>query len=305
MKHSLVRRTLTIALVAVPLMLTAACGGGGGKVVIVGQKFTEADIMTELYKYVLDDAGFDTSIKNLGARDIYLPALKKGDVTISADYLSSLTEALNRKEFGDDAPKVASPDADATLVELKKFAANDGLTVLEPAKAEDANAFAVTKEFAETNHLTTLSDLGASGLSVKLGGNTDCPERPDCQKGLEDTYGIKISGFEPTGFGSQATKDDLVKGVTQIGSVGTTDATLDQLGLVLLEDDKHLQNAENLVPIVNSDWLKDHEDAKTALNKLSEVLTTEDLTMLIGKVDNDREKASDVAKEYLKDKGLI
>ena len=305
MKHSLVRRTLTIALVAIPLMLTAACGGGGGKVVIVGQKFTEADIMTQLYKYVLDDAGFDTSIKNLGARDIYLPALKKGDVTISADYLSSLTEALNRKEFGDDAPKVASPDADATLAELKKFAANDGLTVLEPAKAEDANAFAVTKEFAETNHLTTLSDLGASGLSVKLGGNTDCPERPDCQKGLEDTYGIKISGFEPTGFGSQATKDDLVKGVTQIGSVGTTDATLDQLGLVLLEDDKHLQNAENLVPIVNTDWLKDHEDAKTALDKLSKVLTTEDLTMLIGKVDNDREKASDVAQEYLKDKGLI
>ena len=305
MKHSLVRRTLTIAVVAIPLMLTAACGGGGGKVVIVGQKFTEADIMTQLYKYVLDDAGFDTSIKNLGARDIYLPALKKGDVTISADYLSSLTEALNRKEFGDDAPKVASPDADATLAELKKFAANDGLTVLEPAKAEDANAFAVTKEFAETNHLTTLSDLGASGLSVKLGGNTDCPERPDCQKGLEDTYGVKVSGFEPTGFGSQATKDDLVKGVTQIGSVGTTDATLDQLGLVLLEDDKHLQNAENLVPIVNTDWLKDHEDAKTALDKLSKVLTTEDLTMLIGKVDNDREKASDVAQEYLKDKGLI
>ena len=304
MSNALVRRTL-IALLAIPLMFTAACGGGGGKVVIVGQKFTEADIMTQLYKAVLDDAGFDASVKNLGARDIYLPALKKGDVMISADYLSSVTEALNRKEFGDDAPKVASPDADATLAELKKFAANDGLTVLEPAKAEDANAFAVTKEFAETNSLTTLSDLGASGLTVKLGGNTDCPERPDCQKGLEDTYGIKISGFEPTGFGSQATKDDLVKGVTQIGSVGTTDATLEQLGLVILEDDKQLQNAENLVPLVNSDWLKDNEDAEKALNKLSEVLTTEDLTMLIGKVDNDREKASDVAEEYLKDKGLI
>jgi osmoprotectant transport system substrate-binding protein len=226
-------------------------------------------------------------------------------VQISADYLSSMTEALNRKANGDNAAKVASPDADATLAELNKLAKPDGVTALEPAKAQDANAFAVTKDFAEKNNLTTLSDLGASGLSVKLGGNTDCPERPDCQKGLEDTYGIKISGFEPTGFGSPATKDDLVKGVTQIGSVGTTDATLDQMGLVLLEDDKHLQNAENLVPIVNSDWLKDHEDAKTALNKLSEVLTTEDLTMLIGKVDNDREKASDVAKEYLKDKGLI
>ena len=306
MKHSLARRLL-IALVAVPLTLTAACGGssGGGKVVIVGQKFTEADIMTQLYKAVLDDAGFDTQVKNLGARDIYLAPLSKDDVQISADYLSSMTEALNRKQNGDDADKVASPDADATVKELNKLASKEGLTALQPAKAEDANAFAVTKKFADENHLTTLSDLGASGLSVKLGGNTDCPERADCQKGLEDKYGIKVSGFEPTGFGSEATKDDLVKGVTQIGSVGTTDATLDKLGLVILEDDKHVQNAENLVPIVNSKWLKDHEDAKKALDKLSDVLTTEDLTALIGKVDLDREKASDVAKDYLKDKGLI
>jgi len=304
MKHSLAK-SFVVALVAIPLMFTAACGGGGGKVVIVGQKFTEADIMTQLYKAILDDAGYDTSVKNLGSRDIYLSPLSKGDVTISADYLSSMTEALNRKANGDGAAPVASPDPDATLDELNKLAAKDGLTALEPAEAQDANAFAVTKEFAETNHLTTLSDLGASGLSVKLGGNSDCPQRADCQKGLEDTYGIKIIGFEPTGFGKEATKQDLVKGVTQIGSVGTTDASLDRLGLVLLEDDKHLQNAENLVPIVNSDWLKDHEDAKKALDKLSAVLTTEDLTELIGKVDIDREKASDVAEAYLKDKGLI
>ena len=304
MHNALVRRTL-IALLAVPLMFMAACGGGGGKVVIVGQKFTEADVMTQLYKAVLDDAGYDTSVKNLGARDIYLKPLSKGDVTISADYLSSMTEALNRKANGDGASPVASPDADATLKELNKLAAKDGLTALEPAKAQDANAFAVTEQFAQEHNLTTLSDLGAAGIEVKLGGNSDCPQRADCQKGLEDTYGVKVGGFEPTGFGSQATKDDLVKGVTQIGSVGTTDATLDKLGLVILEDDKNLQNAENLVPIVNSKWLKDHKDAQKALDKLSAVLTTEDLTTLIGKVDLDREKAADVAKAYLKDKGLI
>ena len=304
MKNSLAR-SVVVALVAIPLLFTAGCGGGEDKVVIVGQKFTEADIMTQLYKALLDDAGFDTEVKNLGARDIYLEPLIKGDVMISADYLSSMTEALNRKTNGDDATPVASPDEQATLDELNKLAGRDGLTALEPAKAQDANAFAVTKEFAEKNSLATLSDLGASGLSVKLGGNSDCPQRADCQKALEDDYGIKVTGFEPTGFGSQATKDDLVKGVTQIGSVGTTDATLDSLGLVILEDDKHVQNAENLVPIVNSDWLEDHEDAKKALDKLSAVLTTEDLTELIGKVDLDRQKAADVAEAYLKDKGLI
>jgi osmoprotectant transport system substrate-binding protein len=304
MQNSRVRRTL-VALVAIPLLLAAGCGGGADKVVIVGQKFTEADIMTQLYKALLDDAGFDTSVKNLGARDIYLEPLSKGDVMISADYLSSMTEALNRKANGDDADKVASADAAATLEQLNKLAGKEGLTALEPAKAQDANAFAVTREFAEANDLETLSDLGASGKEVKLGGNSDCPERADCQLGLVETYGINVSGFEPTGFGSQATKDDLVNGVTQLGSVGTTDATLEQLDLVILEDDLQLQNAENLVPIVNTEWLEDNDDAREALDKLSAVLTTEDLTMLIGKVDLDREKAADVAKAYLKDKGLI
>ena len=303
MHHSVVRRALVV-LGTLPLLLAAGCGGGD-KVVIVGQKFTEADIMTQLYKAVLDDAGYDTSVKTLGARDIYLDPLSKGDVTISADYLSSMTEALNRKANGDDAPKVASPDAQTTLAVLNKLARKYGLTALMPAKAQDANAFAVTKEFADSNHITTLSDLGASGLAVKVGGNSDCPQRSDCQRGLEATYGIKISGFEPTGFGSRATKDDLVNGITQIGSVGTTDATLEKLGLVILGDDKHLQNAENLVPIVNSTWLDDNEKARKALDKLSAVLTTEDLTVLIGRVDLDREKAADVARDYLEDKGLI
>ena len=304
MNHSLVRRVL-VALVALPLLLTSGCGGGGDKVVIVGQKFTEADVMTQLYKAVLDHAGYSTSVKNLGARDIYLSPLSKGNVTISADYLSSMTEALNRKENGDNATKIASPDEASTLAALNKLAAKEGLTALQPAKAQDANAFAVTKKFADSNHITTLSDLGASGLGVKLGGNSDCPQRADCQKGLEDAYGIKITGFEPTGFGSEATKDDLVRGVTQIGSVGTTDATLDKLGLMILDDDKHVQNAENLVPIVNSKWLKDNAKARTALDKLSAVLSTEDLTALIGKVDLDRQKPADVARAYLKDKGLI
>ena len=313
MKNSLARR-IAIALVAFPLMFTAACGSdsggntggsGGGKVIIVGQKFTEADIMSELYKDLLDHAGFDASIKSLGGRDLYLDPLSKGDVQVSTDYLSSMTEALNRKANGDNAPKVASPDPAATLVELNKLTAKYGMTALTPASAQDANAFAVTKKFAEDNHLTTLSDLGALGMGIKLGAAEDCPQRPDCQKGLEGTYGIKITGFEPTGFGTAETKDDLVKGNTQLGLVGTTDATLEKLGLVILTDDKHLQNAENLVPIVNTAWLAEHPEAKDALNKLASVLTTEDLTGLIGQVDNDREKAADVAEAYLKDKGLI
>lgn len=305
-------RRWALALATLPLALTAACGSSGGgfegsadKVTIVGQKFTEADVMTQLYKGVLDDAGFKTDVKNLGTRDVYLGPLEKGDVDVAADYLSSMTEALNKKANGADAAPVASPDQAATLAKLSDLGKKYGLTPLSPAKAEDANAYAVTKEFAAKNHLTTLSDLGKLGQPIKLAANSDCPERADCKLGLEKVYGVKIAAVEPLGFDSAATKDAAKKGEVQLAQVATTDATLENLGLVILTDDKNWQNAENLVPVVNTKWIDKNPKAKKALDKLSETLTTEDLMKLNAKVDQDREQASQVAEDYLKEKGLI
>ena len=291
-------RRFLVALTTLPILLAAAAcgsegfegdsGGGGSTVTIVGQKFTEADIMTQLYKQLLEKEGFETEVKNLGARDIYLDPLEKGDVQVSADYLSSMTEALNRKANGDDAEQVASPDVEKTVDQLKTLGAKYGITPLEPAKAEDANSYAVTKDYAEKNNLTTLSDLGKLGKPVALAAASDCSQRPDCGKGLESVYGIKVSKIEPLGFGTPDTKNALSDGEVQLGQVGTTDGSLDQKGLVVLEDDKNWQNAENLVPVVNSAWLKKNTKAEDALNKLSDVLTTEDLTMLNAKVDGER-----------------
>ena len=87
--------------------------------------------------------------------------------------------------------------------------------------------------------------------------------------------------------------------------MGTTDGTLDSLGVVVLQDDKNWQNAENVVPVVNSAWLEDNPRAKAALDKLSAVLTTADLKTLNAKVDGERLEASQVAEDYLNEKGLL
>lgn len=303
-----------VPLAVVPLLALTGCGldngsstgkDGHAKVVIVGQKFTEADVMSSLYKELLDKAGFDASVKSLGARDVYLEPLIKGDVQVSTDYLSSMTEALNRKAHGDNAPTVASPDPDKTLAELEKLGKKYGLTPLRPAQAQDANAFAVTQQYRNNHALKTLSDLGKTGLPIKLGAASDCPQRPDCKVGLEKVYGIKITGVEPTGFDSAATKDDLKKGRTQLALVATTDASLDDMGIIILDDDKHLQNAENLLPIVNTKWLKANPKAEAALDKLADVLTTQDLSDMIGFVEEERQQPDQVAHDYLSKKGLL
>jgi len=318
MNKKLVRR-LAVALVAPMMLFAVACGSDdddktaaapdavdGGPVTIVGQDFPEADILVYLYKGLLDNAGFQASVKNLGGRDLYLDPLKAGtDFQISTDYLSSMTEALNRAANGDKAPIVASNDAAATLAELNKLAGPAGLTALEPSEAQDANGFAVKKDFAEQNNLKTLSDLGALGQDIKLAAAPDCQKRPDCGVGLTETYGLKITQYLKTGFGGNDTKDALAKGEVNLGQFGTSDPVVDASDFVLLEDDKGLQNAENLVPIVNTAWLEKHPQAEAALNSLSAVLTTEDLATLIGQVAIGREKAPDVAQAYLEAKGLL
>jgi len=315
----LARRILTLAALA-PLALVGACAGddalsgdtgdsgessAGGKVVIGGQNYAEMQIMSEMYKALLEDAGYDVTLKLVESRDVYAPEMQKGNVDISADYLSSMTEYLNAQANGPDAEMVASNDPDATVEELRKLAEPTGIEPLEPAEAQDANAFAVTQEFAEENDVTSLSDLAALGEPITLAAAEDCSQRDDCELGLEETYGLKITKVEPLGFGTQGTKDALKNGEVTLGQVGTSDATLDSLGLVLLEDDKELQNAENLVPMVNSDFLAEHGDVADILNEMSAGLTTEDLATMIGKVDLERQLPEDVATEYLASEGLI
>ena len=92
-------------------------------------------------------------------------------------------------------------------------------------------------------------------------------------------------------------------GQAQLGLTGTTDGTLDGLGLVLLEDDKKLQAADNLVPVVNTKGAGDPDIAK-ALNQLADVLTTEDLAKLNLQVDGERQKPAEVARAYLEEQKL-
>jgi osmoprotectant transport system substrate-binding protein len=215
-----------------------------------------------------------------------------------------MTEYLNHAKNGPDAPTIATSDAAETVNLAKPLAQDYGLVVLNPAQAIDANAFAVTKKFADENSLKTLSDLAALHKPIVLAATEECPKRPFCQPGLEQTYGLNITKVEPLGFGSTQTKQAVKEGTAQLGLVGTTDGTLDQFGLVVLEDDKHLQLADNLVPFVNAKSAEDPAIAN-ALNQLSTVLTTDDLAQLNLQVDGERMEPADVAQAYLKGKGLI
>ncbi|OON75563.1 ABC transporter substrate-binding protein [Streptomyces tsukubensis] len=279
-------------------------GGKKGSLVIGAARFTEAKVMAELYARILGDAGYDATVKTVQNREVYEPELRKGKIDIVPEYAATVAEYLNLAKNGPDAKPVASSDADATFAALQKLAEPAGLKALPHGEAVDQNAFAVTEAYAKQHDLKTLSDLGEAKLKVKVAAGDECETRPFCGPGLKSKYGIDVTGIDPKGVGTPQAKQAVKNGSDQLVLTTTTDASLKSYGLVILDDDKKLQNADNILPLVNA---KDAGGKAIAdvLDKLTKTLTTQDLVELNRKVDAEREKEKDVASDYLTSKGLI
>lgn len=279
-------------------------GGGGGSLVVGGAQFTEMSVMENMYALLLEEAGYDVEIQTAEQREIYAPALVSGEIDVVPEYAATFVQYLNREANGPDAEEITTNDVQETLEAGQPLAEEKGLEFLEPAEAQDTNGFYVTQAFAEENDLETLSDLGELDQPITLAAGDECLERPFCAPGLEETYGIDVAGVTGDSFASLTGKQKVVDGTAQLGLTGTTDGTLDGLGLVILEDDQGLQAADNLVPVVNEETAGDPAVAE-ALNQLAPVLTTEDLTQLNLQVDEQRLLPEDVARDYLVEQGLI
>ncbi|MFC4332767.1 ABC transporter substrate-binding protein [Streptomyces andamanensis] len=278
--------------------------GDSRRLTIGSAGFTESDLLAQMYALLLDRAGYRTSLITVANRELYEPALESGQIDVVPEYAATFADWLAAKTHGPDAPPAGSPDLTATLRALRALAAPRGLTVLDPGRAVDQNAFAVTRAYAREHRLKTLGDLGASGLKVRLAAGDECVSRPYCAPGLRKVYGIDITGIDPKGVGTTQAKQAVRDGRDQMVLTTTTDATLDSFGLVLLADDKHLQNADYIVPVVNRARAGSTR-VTGVLDRLNAVLTTADLAALNQRVDSWRRLPSDVARAYLEEKGLL
>jgi osmoprotectant transport system substrate-binding protein len=202
--------------------------GAGGKIVIGAADFSENQTLGALYEIVLDAAGYDASVQQIGNRELYEPSLEKGEITVVPEYAGTFTEFLNKKFNGGSATPVATGDVDKTVTALKTLADKAGLVLGKASKAADQNAFAVTKAFADKNGVKTLTEFAekCSGTATVLGGPAECPQRPFCQPGLETTYNLKAGKFSSLDAGGPQTKNALTTGAITIGLVFSSDGAL-------------------------------------------------------------------------------
>jgi osmoprotectant transport system substrate-binding protein len=211
--------------------LAEGVSGGSGKVVVGAFNFSESATLANIYAQVLNAAGFDANVKTVGNREVAEPALEKGSIDVMPEYVGTLTEFINKPENGADAEPVASGDLDATVSALTDLGEQVGLVFGEPSTAQDQNAFAVTQAFADQYGVATLSELAETcGSGLVLGGPPECPERPFCQPGLEDTYGLTFESFSALDAGGPLSKTALKQGKVSLALIFSSDAALGATG---------------------------------------------------------------------------
>jgi osmoprotectant transport system substrate-binding protein len=263
--------------------------------------FPESELLAQLYGQALGQHGFPVEqVVQLGAREVVAPALEQGKVDMVPEYQGSALNFLN------DRDRVATADQALTHARLEQAFAPRGVSVLAYAPAQDRNGFVVSGDLARRHGLEKLSDLTPMARRLSFGGPPECAQRPLCLEGLEDVYKLRFARFEPMPS-RDVTAAALGTGEIDVGMIDTTDPNLLKPGtdLVQLADDKRLQPADNVVPVVRREIVDAYGPPLVRLvNAVSARLSTADLTSLNRQVA-DGQPAAQVATAWLRAHTII
>ncbi|HEV7326693.1 MAG TPA: glycine betaine ABC transporter substrate-binding protein [Bosea sp. (in: a-proteobacteria)] len=280
-------------------LLAALASPAVAQTVKVGSKnFTEQYVLAEIYAAALENAGIKVVRKiNLGGTLIAHQALTTGEIDLYPEYTGTALISVVKG-------KVQS-DPDAVYKEVKDFyESNFKVTWLKPDAINNGYALLVRPETAAAHNLKTLSDLGKVASTLILGAGPEFSERADGLPGLKATYGAVFKEFKQ--FAKLGLRyDALAAKQIEVANGFATDWQIADGKLVALDDDKNLFPPYYVAPVIRQDTLAANPKIAATLDALSPLLDNDTMRKLNARVEKDREEPKDVAKAFLKEKGVI
>ncbi|TYP83799.1 glycine betaine ABC transporter substrate-binding protein [Blastococcus xanthinilyticus] len=280
----------------------------GAPITVGAKNFTEQLILGKIAVIALQVAGFDvTDRSGIPGAAPARAAMLEGETDMQWEYTG--TGWINYLGMGEGIP-----DEDAQWAAVRDADAENGITWLPPAEANNTYAFAVRSEAVdELGGVATLSDIAA--LPVE--------ERTFC---LESEFATRVDGFEPMleaygiplGDPQGVPRDNIsildtgaVYTATDegescnFGEVFTTDGRIASLDLTVLEDDLGYFPAYNISPIVLTETLEEYPEIADVFAEITPRLTDEVMIELNGRVDVGGEDPAEVALDWLVSEGLV
>ena len=282
---------------AAALLATAAFSLAAQPTVRVGSKnFTEQFILAELYAQALEAAGIKVERKiNLGGTLIAHKALEEKQIDMYPEYTGTMLLVVMKQE--------AMADRKAVYDKVKADYAQKGLVLLNEAPVNNTYNMVVRPETAAQYKLETLSDLARVSKDLKLGAGPEFRDRKDGIPGLKAKYDMDFKEDLQLAIGLRyqalANKQiDVVNGYS-------TDGMISALKLKRLRDDRNLWPPYYVVPVVRKDALDANPKLADVLNRVSATLDEASIAEMNYKVDGDKMEPRDVARDFLKAKGIV
>ena len=263
--------------------------------------FPESGLLAEIYGQALAAHGLRIRIMpGLGNRELVDPALMSGLIQVVPEYAGSALEFVSLGRLS------ATSSADATNKALAASVDDAGLVAGRPAPAQDTNAIVVTAATAARYGLRSIADLARVAPRLVFGGPPECPGRPYCLPGLEHTYGIHFRRFIPLDAAGPLTLQALEAGNVNAALLFSTNPSIRTQHLVVLADDRGLQPAENVTPLIRRDAVARYGGGLVAvLDEVSAHLDTGSLRAMDALVQLSGQAPRRVAATWLRTHGLV
>jgi osmoprotectant transport system substrate-binding protein len=290
------------AMVAAAILTTwmlAACGEARRDTIVIGSKnFSEQALLGEILAQELEAKTHLRVERRFYLAGTYIcqQALLAGRIDTYVEYTgTALTAVLHDPIEGDPAAVFGRVQSEYR----KRF----GLVVMPSLGFDNTFAIVVRGEDARRLHLKTISDAAAYAPKWRAGFGYEFMERPDGYAGLARVYGLHF-GSEPRILDLGLLYRALLEKEVDLVAGNSTDGLLAARDLTVLEDDKHYFPPYEAVPVIREDTIKMHPEAQAAIGLLGGRISSAEMRQMNYEVDGEHRDIADVAREFLRSRGL-
>ncbi|MGO1368189.1 MAG: glycine betaine ABC transporter substrate-binding protein [Senegalia sp. (in: firmicutes)] len=270
------------------------------KNVTIGTKpMTEQYIIGDMLKILIEEkTDIDVEMKSgiAGGTSNLHPAITSGEIDIYPEYTGTGWMFVLKNDLIEDA--------DEMYEETKKaYDEEYNLLWTEPYGFNNTFTLAINGEKAEELGIETFSDLAKNSDELVFGAEYDFYERDDGFNALKEKYNFNFKDTKEMDIGLKY--QAIESGEVDVINAFSTDGLLDEYGLKVLKDDLNFFPSYHAATIVRNETLKAYPELKDVLNMLTDNISEEEIRKLNNKVESNNEEPEDVAREFLKDKGLL
>ncbi|MDD7793354.1 ABC transporter permease/substrate-binding protein [Clostridium sp. 'White wine YQ'] len=285
---------VTVSMVVYPLI-----GSKGKEITIAGKLGSEPEILINMYKLMIEDeTNIHVNLKpGMGKTSFLFNALESGDIDIYPEFTGTALETFIKENAKSHNPDEVYEQARIGMEDKFK------MTLLKPMKYNNTYAIAVSPELSKEYNLNKVSDLNNIENKLKAGFTLEFTDRDDGYKGIKKLYNLNIESIKTMEPKLRYTA--IKSGDINLIDAYSTDSELAEYNLKVLEDDKQFFPPYQGAPLMLDKTLEKYPELKEPLNKLAGKITDDEMREMNYEVNVKGRAAEDVAREYLKNEGLL